>query len=136
MKKERKEITVGDWQVDETGRRYRKVGDCIEYAMQITTTHGTMYADELQNLNKHLQEQPAPVPEKPKTIDKLCPLKAFKGGMNVKCDVNCTFYNGTGCRFGGADPERITDTKNKNCPFVGKCSDGCALYQSGCTIKF
>lgn len=134
MKKERKEMQIGEWQVDSTGRRYRKVGDCIEYAMEITTTHGTMYADELNRFNKQLNEQQVPKQE-PRTIDKTCPIKTFKVTSYVNCDVKCAFFNGTGCRFGVADPEHITETKGKYCPFMFKCSERCALYQSGCTMK-
>ena len=134
MKKQREEIVVGEWQRDASGRRYRKIGDCIEYAMEITTTHGTMYADDLAKYNKRVVEQPAP--EKPKVIGKSCPVKAFRNNMHGNCDTDCAFYNGSGCRFGVLDPEHTTDTKNKYCPFMNKCIDTCALYRNGCTLKF
>ena len=134
MSKYRQEPTIGAWQYDNQGRRYRMVGNCKEYATVITTTHGTMYADDLAKYNKRVVEQP--VPEKPKAIEKLCPVKAFRNNIHGNCDANCAFYNGSGCRFGVLEPEHTTDTKNKYCPFMHKCIDTCALYRSGCTFKF
>lgn len=38
----------GPWEIDENGRRFRRVGHgCIEYPMQITTSYGTFDADNM-----------------------------------------------------------------------------------------
>lgn len=135
MSKYRQEPTIGAWQYDETGRKYRMVGNCKEYATVITTTHGDVYLDELKEYQKRWQEDEkkrSQNPEMPKSTDKLCPIKRFRGDMIVKCVSDCAFYE-TECSLANADPRQ---TKDKYCPFMSKCSDRCALYQSGCTMKF
>lgn len=134
MKKPREEIVTGNWQIDETGRRYRMVGNCKEYATVITTTHGDVYADELKEHQKRWQEEEMKQrqkPEKPKHIDKLCPFKNFHRDMIVNCVSDCAFYK-DGCSLANADPRQ---TKDKICPFMRKCSDRCAFYKDGCTMN-
>ena len=41
-------IDPGPWEVDENGKRFRRVGPgCIEYPMTITTTYGEFEVDKL-----------------------------------------------------------------------------------------
>lgn len=121
------------WQYDEQGRKYRMVGNCKEYATVITTTHGDVYADELKEHQKRWQEETMqqPKPEKPKHIDKMCPFKNFHGDMALNCVSDCAFYE-AGCKFASADQRQ---TKDKICPFMRKCSDKCAMYNNGCTMR-
>ena len=131
----RQEPTIGAWQYDETGCKYRMVGNCKEYATVITTTHGDVYADELNEHQKRWQEEEMKRSQKhemPKHIDKLCPFKYFHRDMTVNCVSDCAFYK-DGCSLANADPRQ---TKDKYCPFMSKCSDRCAFYKDGCTMKF
>lgn len=134
MSKYRQEPTIGAWQYDETGRKYRMVGDNKEYAMVLTTTHGDVYMDELKEHQKRWREETMQEPktEKPKHIDKMCPFKSFHGDMALNCVSDCAFYE-AGCSLANADPRQ---TKDKICPFMRKCSDRCAFYKDGCTMKF
>ena len=41
-------IDPGPWEVDENGKRFRRVGPgCIEYPMTITTTYGEFEVDKV-----------------------------------------------------------------------------------------
>lgn len=47
--------TVGEWEIDDRGRRYRKIGNSIEYAPLITTTMGVLTPETLKRINQEKQ---------------------------------------------------------------------------------
>lgn len=67
---------------------------------------------------------------------KRCPFQYDKNeGWARECMRNCVFASVDGCVFAGR-PATV-DTKGiGSCPFMAgkKCSDGCALYNGGCTM--
>ena len=113
-----KDVPITEWQLDEQGRRYRMRGDSREYATVITTTRGTFYWDDLQNLP----------PEEEKTREKIslgtCPFK-----KRLPCNKGCVFYGDAGCM----EPP---PGKEGRCPLSGyPCDQECMLYSDdGCKI--
>lgn len=74
----------GPWEIDENGRRFRRVGHgCIEYPMQITTSYGTFDADNMPAPPKEIE------PPRPKSWGK-CPFVSngdsqTRMALNVLC---------------------------------------------------
>lgn len=122
------EPVIGEWQIDKDGRKFRKVGNSIEYATRITTTRGTYYEDDIKAgiLSKDTPADPQEAAPKTRTN---CP---FKKGVKPACSDECAFYRGSGCAFKG---DSGVKTEGRYCPFTnGPCMDTCALYANGCTL--
>lgn len=105
----------GPWERDELGRKFRRVGNSIEYAPTITTSYGIFPMGEVP-------EPKATEAPKPKTWG-TCPF-------NSKCSPqNCARYTESGCGLvTGAAP-----IVGRRCPFGDKtnptrCSEDCALW--------
>lgn len=132
----RKEIRIGEWEIDRYGRKFRRVGNAIEYAPEIVTTGGTVRADDLEAHNKRMkqerdrqeQERREKQAKEPKG---RCPLKH---STIAKCESTCVLYDGDACMLAGkASPGE--DTAGKMCPLLGGlCNDACMMYKSGCQI--
>lgn len=131
----RKEIRVGEWELDKYGRKFRRVGNAIEYAPEIMTTGGIVRADDLEAHNERMkQERERQEQERREKREKepkgRCPLKH---STIVKCESTCVLYDGSGCMLASGRAE--TDTAGKTCPFTGgQCNDVCMLYVGGCMI--
>lgn len=106
----------GPWEIDENGRRFRRVGHgCIEYPMQITTSYGTFDADNM----------PAP----PKEIEPPHPKSWGKCPFVSKCTSQCALYGETGCALVTGEGANT----GKHCPFgdrqnIFSCTKDCALW--------
>lgn len=135
----RKEVHVGEWQEERNQwggvRRFRWVGSTKEYAPEITTTNGTVYAEDLTAHNERMKKQQEQrIQQENERLAKqpkgTCPLK----GSNItKCSENCVLYDGKDCMIVGVVPE--IDTTDRLCPFLNlKCNDQCMIYKNGCTI--
>lgn len=125
-----------EWQTDpKTGRRYKRVGNCIEYEMEIHTNGAVVPASQLDEYNRRnreaaerqRKEAAAAMRQEP---HKSCP---FKDGLSTSCKSDCAFYRAEdGCRL-AAHPG--TPTEGKKCPFNNKvCNGTCAMYKNGCTL--
>ena len=107
-------IEPGSWERDELGRKFRRVGNSIEYAPTITTSYGIFPMGEVP-------EPKATEAKKPKTWGD-CPFRS-------KCTTQCARYTESGCGLvTGAAP-----ATGKRCPFCGAhnpliCSEKCALW--------
>lgn len=101
----RKKIETGEWEVDKSGNRFRRVGKSIEYAPVITVCS----VEEIQE-------------EQPKTKIS-CPLFSV-------CNETCAFYGENGCGLVTGNPP----TTGKHCPFSIRtnfhfnCNENCALW--------
>lgn len=110
----RKKIETGEWEVDERGRHFRRVGNSIEYAPTITTSYGIFPMGEVP-------EPKATEAKKPKTWGD-CPFRS-------KCTTQCARYTESGCGIvTGAPP-----VTGQRCPFADKhffttCKETCALW--------
>lgn len=110
----------GEWEVDSSGKRFRRVGGCIEYEPTILTSHGTLTQRQLAEMNARAKDKPSFVPvqtEPPKD----CP---FKRGVHTNCDKEaCAWYTGDRCAEKCPHP-----APGKKCPYKNTaCADDCAL---------
>lgn len=131
-----------EWKVDEHGRRYREVGNIIEYAPTIHTAHsGTVYVDDLPEINRRRQEQEEQQRKQENEAraaaetNKICPLKEGRNQLHTKCEKSCAFYADAACVFAGMDAQPTRDTKGMDCIIARKrCGEACAMYNHGCTL--
>lgn len=104
----------GPWERDELGRKFRRVGNTIEYAPTITTSYGIFPMGEVP---------------KPREVKEKKPKEWGDCPFNSKCTPNCARYTEDGCSLvTGAAP-----TIGRRCPFGDKvnptkCSEKCALW--------
>ena len=105
----------GSWEVDEHGRRFRRIGPgCIEYPMTVSTAFGTFPMGE--------------VPE-PRTVEREKPKAWGNCPFNSECSPLCARHTESGCGIvTGQGP-----TVGRRCPFGDKvnptrCSEDCALW--------
>ena len=112
----RKKIETGEWEVDERGRRFRRVGNSIEYAPTITTTYGEFEVGSVPTpKNIITAERPKP--------PKDCPFLS-------KCTTKCARYRESGCGLVTGEAPTI----GGRCPFGNKvnpttCKDACAFWE-------
>ena len=110
-------IDPGPWEVDENGKRFRRVGPgSIEYPMTITTTYGEFEVDK--------------VPPPPEDKEPPRPKSWGDCPFNSKCTQHCARYTDKGCGIvTGEGP-----TPGRRCPFGNKvnpttCKDACAFWE-------
>ena len=127
-----------EWQVDKNGKRFRKVGNIIEYEMELVTTCGKVREGKLKETLDGIREDQRKryeVEKKQKEIENpiICPYKSMRGHSIVNCDrEKCAVYMGEICGLRGEEAPR--DTKGLKCPFSSlKCNEKCGLYNKGCT---
>lgn len=123
-------------EVDQYGRRFRKVGNCIEYEPEINGVPRSVFfrsqkaqkvADE-ERRKREAEEQAA------RQTNRDCPWKEGRNQMQTSCEKDCPFYHDDGCVFAIVDTEPTTDTKDKYCPIAGRCKERCAMYAHGCKL--
>ena len=131
------EPAAPEWQYDKWGKKYRKVGNCIEYAPTITVDGVEVYQDELEEFHKRnrevqqkWREEEALKAQQTRT-DKICPLQDALH-IQKKCSTDCAMYTATGCAM--KHRKAAADTAGKPCPYMRQCKADCALYDQGCTI--
>lgn len=124
------------WQYDNHGRKYRKVGNCIEYAPTIVIDGIEIYQDEVEEHNRRRQEtRKKMLAEENKRTEeqrtgKQCPVNALQ--MAHECKTDCALYRADGCAWKRRKAEK--GTLGMKCPYLRKCIKECALYDNGCTI--
>lgn len=121
-------MNSGEWQRDETGRYYRKVGqNCIEYAPEFTFAHPGRDKEREERERKEAQER-----EARRRTGRDCP---FKGGLNAECLTECALYGNTACALSMKETPPDKDTSGGDCPiYRKKCNGKCALYFNGCGL--
>ena len=127
----------GEWELDEWGKRFRRVGNCIEYATIIETTDGAFYEDELIEYQKRKKQQEEQRLKEIRHFVKKpmsCPFKMGRHDLNVNCVSDCVFYDGSKCTFSKANEDQGRDPKGKYCPITSKCREDCAFYNGGCSL--
>lgn len=143
MRIPRKEIEPGEWQTDETGRRFRKIGEgSIEYEPTITVdgieipqSELAAYHERRKAAEQARKEAAAKAPAPP--ARKNCPLM---DGMNTDCTgEKCALFLKGGCTLAQiSDRPPAKRTEGLQCPlskYHFKCRTDCALYNmTGCTL--
>lgn len=131
------EEAAPEWQYDQWGKKYRKVGHMIEYAPTVTIDGVEIYQDELEDFHKRNKEvqqkwqEEEAKKEQQKRTDKICPLQDPLH-IQKKCSTDCAMYTATGCAM--KRRKATADTEGKPCPYMRQCKADCALYDQGCTI--
>lgn len=123
-------------EVDQYGRHFRKVGNCIEYEPEINGMPRSVFfasqkaqkeRDE-ENRKREAAEQAAA------QTGRDCPFKIGRNNVKCSCEKSCAFYLDTGCAFAGMDTPATKDTKDMDCIIARKCNERCAMYNHGCTL--
>lgn len=120
MKRETPEY--GPWEVDSNGKRFRRLGNCIEYEPTISTTFGDLTQRQLAEMNARAKDKPPFVPIQTEPT-KYCP---FKSGVHTNCDKEaCAWYTEDGCAKKCPHP-----APGKKCPYTKtSCANDCALMK-------
>ena len=104
----------GPWERDELGRKFRRVGNTIEYAPTITTSYGIFPMGEVP---------------KPREVKEKKPKEWGKCPFNSRCTQHCARYTDKGCGIvTGEGP-----APGRRCPFGNKtnpttCKETCAFW--------
>lgn len=121
------EASLNSWETDESGRRFRRLGKCIEYASEFAFPQ-----DRKDKIKEQAERMKAVEQEKARHTGKDCP---FKDGLNTECLTDCALYGNAACVLTMKDPPPDNDTSGKTCPIYRKiCSEKCALYFNGCGL--
>lgn len=127
----------GEWQTDKYGKRYRKIGNCIEYEPEINGIPQSVFFRS-QKAQKE-RDRIAREQEQKEAAEKAarrrnCPF-IDSNGRNTDCSLEaCALYM-DGCTLARLTPAK--DTEGLQCPFDRyrhKCRKDCALYKGGCTL--
>ena len=107
-----------EWQIDEMGRRFRKIGNCKEYEPEVCSTFGVFPKSEFDHMDK---SRPEAHTEQKREM--RCP---FSKGMEHLCGKSCARYVESGCGIVTGDPPRA----GGRCPLPGMliCGEDCALW--------
>ena len=136
-----------EWEIDEQGRRFRRIGNAIEYEMVIHTNGIEVPQSELSAFHerqkaadaKRKEEAERRAAEEAKKPKYSCP---FSSGMNSACRrEECPLYIADRCSIAtiadglGVEIEAKTTNKKQRCPFsiYSRC-ESCALHRNGCAI--
>ena len=127
----------GEWQTDEHGKRYRRIGNCKEYEMEIngipeSVFHRSQQAQKEQRARELADEQRRAAEKAAQRRN--CPF-IDSNSRNTDCTREACALFMDGCTLARATPAQ--DTQGKQCPFSryrSKCRTDCALYRGGCTI--
>lgn len=118
-----KDIEVSEWEIDKSGRRYRRIGNCVEYEPTILTTAGTMTESQRKKFAEGAKNKKGLVALPEQKKPKLCPFRGFKG-----CRSDCILFSGDGCSMGES-----VNPSGRYCPVVRKnCVHECVFYENGC----
>ena len=118
---------AGGWEVDKHGKRFRKVGNIIEYEMEYTFPR--IKKDPEKDAQALMEAN-----EKYKRLHtgKGCP---FKDGLNTECLTECALYGNTACALAMKETPPDKGTSGKKCPIYKRdCNEDCALYFNGCGL--
>ena len=137
----------GEWEVDENGKRFRRVGKAIEYEMMISVAGGIEIPEsELEEYNRRQKEaeekrKAAAMEElKNRPEPKSCPFS--NGNYNTCKREGCTLFLKGECAIailadahGTEQTDQTEQTQAAKCPFsiYGRCK-GCALFNNGCAL--
>lgn len=130
---------AGEWQVDERGRRYRKIGSSIEYEPEINGVPQSVFIRsqkaQREKREAELKEERRKAAERA-AQRRNCPLM---DGINTDCtrEACALFLNGcTLARITDRPPKKATE--GLKCPFSrynSKCRKDCAMFKgNGCII--
>lgn len=108
-----------EWETDSDGKRFRRVGNTVEYEPTILTTYGVLTQRQLADMNARKSKPDFTNSEIPRA--KFCP---FKTGMRKDCDQDsCAWFTVSGCAKRCPHP-----AAKRKCPYTHiACTYNCAL---------
>ena len=126
-----------EWETDNLGRRFRKVGSCIEYEPTVTIDGIEIPQSEVESFNQMRREALEKM-KRETALDQESHSCPFHDGLSIKCDHECALYHERACTL----PKLITgapvaDTQGKRCPIRQThrpCDTACILYRNGCIL--
>ena len=128
----------GEWETDKNGRRFRRVGNCIEYEPEINgIPQSVFFASQKRQAEQRAAELEREKKEAAERAAKRrnCPF-IDSNGRNTDCSREaCALFIGESCTLARLTPAQ--DTEGLQCPFSRyrhKCRKDCALYKGGCTL--
>lgn len=130
------EPSPDEWQVDRWGKRFRKIGNCIEYEPEINGMPESVFHDMIRRqkaANEEQRKREAAEQAAART-GRTCPFKVGQNSIKTSCEKSCAFYQDTACIFASMDTPATKDTKDMDCIIARKCNERCAMYNHGCTL--
>lgn len=133
----------GEWQTDESGRRFRMLGNAIkEYEMTLHTASGLdipySMLDDYNRMEHESREKQraAEMAQLKKTRHSICPLSLMAGAADTSCKgEDCALFDDDACTLSSGTARK--DTAGLKCPLdcSGRpCQANCELYKKGCTL--
>jgi hypothetical protein len=124
-----KDPEIKEWEIGEDGRRFRRIGSCIEHEPEISingvmipVSEADAYRERVRDIEKRAQTERARAQEKQKRLG-VCPFSS-----NHNCRENCAFYSEEGCM-------KSPETLGRHCPISNyNCRENCMLYDNGCQL--
>lgn len=120
-----------EWETDAEGRRFRRMGNCIEYEPEVSVNGMMVPVSQADSVRRQMRESEERAERKRAEAEakqhkmKDCP---FNRGIMQKCRTSCGFYSEDGCM-------KNPDTEGKHCPISNHiCNENCMLYEDGCSI--
>ena len=122
-------------QVDQYGRRFRRIGNCIEYEPEINGLPRSVFfaSQKAQKVADEERRKRENEEIAARQTNRDCPFKEGRNQVKTSCEKDCPFYD-DGCVLANASTTPTTDTNGKYCPIAGRCNERCALYDHGCNL--
>lgn len=122
-------------EVDQYGKRFRKVGHTIEYEPEINGVPQSVFlrSQKAQKVADGERWKREAEEHAARQTNRDCPWKEGRNQVKTSCEKDCPFYH-DGCVFAAVLIEPTTDTKDKYCPIAGRCKERCAMYAHGCKL--
>ena len=123
-------------EVDQYGKRFRKIGNCIEYEPEINgLPRSTFFASQKAQKKADEERRKREAAEQAAAqTGRDCPFKIGRNDLKCSCEKSCAFYQDTACIFARMDTPATKDTKGMDCIIARKCNERCAMYNHGCTL--
>ena len=125
----------GEWQTDERGRRYRKIGNCIEYEPEINGVPQSVFLESNRRMKEQREKQIIEEQREAARLQRLRRNCPFADGMQTDCKREACALFVDGCTLARWTATKATE--GLQCPFSkyhSKCRTDCALYRGGCTF--
>ena len=122
-------------EVDPFGRRYRKIGNCIEYEPEINGIPQSVFfaSQEAQKIRDEEKRKREAEAIRQAQTNRDCPFKTGRNSLKTSCEKDCPFYDG-GCVLANATTTPTAETDGRYCPIAGRCNARCAMYNHGCKL--
>ena len=139
----KKDIEESAWETDADGKRFRRIGNTLEYEMEVfvngcyvPASQAESFRAEAESAEKLRKEALKKATNRPEL--KICP---FSNGFNNNCKrEKCRLFVNGRCAIAiiaDTNGAKQTDDKptQETCPFsiYGRCRD-CALNNNGCAF--